>query len=78
MGLIYQASHRALHHPKVLTGSLLQGKGSRARSLGARFKLFYHGVDGERNGTGVTLKEEFVRNVLDVKRMSDFESEARD
>ncbi|KAF7641145.1 hypothetical protein LDENG_00292100, partial [Lucifuga dentata] len=38
-------------------------KGSKARSLGAGFKLFYHGVDGKRNGVGVILKEEFVRNV---------------
>ena len=29
--------------------------------------LFYHGVDGKRNGVGDTLKEEFVRNVLEVK-----------
>ncbi|KAF7649688.1 hypothetical protein LDENG_00137590 [Lucifuga dentata] len=46
-------------------------KGSKARSLGAGFKLFYHGVDGKRNGVGVILKEEFVRNVLEVKRVSD-------
>ncbi|KAF7649734.1 hypothetical protein LDENG_00136870, partial [Lucifuga dentata] len=45
--------------------------GSKARSLGAGFKLFYHGVDGKRNGVGVILKEEFVRNVLEVKRVSD-------
>ena len=30
------------------------------RSLGAGFKLFYHGVDGKRNGVTVTLKEELV------------------
>ena len=46
-------------------------KGSKARSLGAGFKLFYHGVDGKRNGVGVILKEEFVGNVLEVKRVSD-------
>ncbi|XP_051793709.1 uncharacterized protein LOC127530597 [Acanthochromis polyacanthus] len=46
-------------------------KGSKARSLGAGFKLFYHGVDRKRNGVGVILKEEFVRNVLEVKRVSD-------
>ncbi|KAF7640886.1 hypothetical protein LDENG_00007600, partial [Lucifuga dentata] len=33
--------------------------------------LFYHGVDGKRNGVRVILKEEFVRNVLVVKRVSD-------
>ncbi|KAK3559074.1 hypothetical protein QTP86_002986 [Hemibagrus guttatus] len=41
-------------------------KGSKARSIGAGFKLFYYGVDGKRNGVGVVLKEEFVRNVLEV------------
>ncbi|KAK3550531.1 hypothetical protein QTP70_000024 [Hemibagrus guttatus] len=40
-------------------------KGSKARSIGAGFKLFYYGVDSKRNGVGVVLKE-FVRNVLEV------------
>ncbi|KAK3512293.1 hypothetical protein QTP70_003282 [Hemibagrus guttatus] len=46
-------------------------KGSKARSIGAGFKLFYYGVVSKRNGVGVVLKEEFVRNVLEVKRVSD-------
>ncbi|KAK3561573.1 hypothetical protein QTP86_010656 [Hemibagrus guttatus] len=46
-------------------------KGSKARSIGAGFKLFCYGVDSKRNGVGVVLKEEFVRNVLEVKRVSD-------
>ncbi|MCJ8739195.1 hypothetical protein PDJAM_G00044620 [Pangasius djambal] len=46
-------------------------KGSKARSIGAGFKLFYYGVDSKRNGAGVVLKEEFGRNVLEVKRVSD-------
>ncbi|KAK3575295.1 hypothetical protein QTP86_023417 [Hemibagrus guttatus] len=41
-------------------------KGSKARSIGTVFKLFYYGVDSKRNGVGVVLKEEFVRNVLEV------------
>ncbi|KAK3508381.1 hypothetical protein QTP70_025787 [Hemibagrus guttatus] len=41
-------------------------KGSKARTIGAGFKLFYYGVDSKRNGVGVVLKEEFVRNVLEV------------
>ncbi|KAK3513810.1 hypothetical protein QTP70_028864 [Hemibagrus guttatus] len=45
-------------------------KGSKSRSIGAGFKLFYYGVDSKRNGVGVVLKE-FVRNVLEVKRVSD-------
>ncbi|KAF7659003.1 hypothetical protein LDENG_00005070 [Lucifuga dentata] len=50
-------------------------KGSKARSLGAGFKLFYHGVDGKRNGVGVILKEEFFRNILEAKRVSDRQSD---
>ncbi|KAK3518743.1 hypothetical protein QTP70_010884 [Hemibagrus guttatus] len=46
-------------------------KGSKSRSIGAGFKLFYYGVDSKRNGVGVVLKEEFVRKVLEVKRVSD-------
>ncbi|KAK3561612.1 hypothetical protein QTP86_010688 [Hemibagrus guttatus] len=46
-------------------------KGSKARSIGAGFKLIYYGVDSKRNGVGVVLKEEFVRNVLEVKKVSD-------
>ncbi|KAK3530520.1 hypothetical protein QTP86_027885 [Hemibagrus guttatus] len=46
-------------------------KGSKVRSIGAGFKLFYYGVDSKRNGVGVVLKEEFVRNVMEVKRVSD-------
>ncbi|MCJ8736328.1 hypothetical protein PDJAM_G00258270 [Pangasius djambal] len=46
-------------------------KGSKARSIGAGFKLFYYGVDSKRNGIGVVLKEEFGRNVPEVKRVSD-------
>ncbi|KAF7709294.1 hypothetical protein C0J45_2564 [Silurus meridionalis] len=34
-------------------------KGSKARNIGGGFKLFYHGVDGKRNGVGVILKEEY-------------------
>ncbi|KAK3534967.1 hypothetical protein QTP70_002051 [Hemibagrus guttatus] len=41
-------------------------KGSKVRSIGAGFKLFYYGVDSKRNGVGVVLKEELVRNVLEV------------
>ncbi|KAK3555325.1 hypothetical protein QTP86_014921 [Hemibagrus guttatus] len=46
-------------------------KGSKACSIGAGFKLFYYGVDSKRNVVGVVLKEEFVRNILEVKRVSD-------
>ncbi|KAK3534074.1 hypothetical protein QTP86_001175 [Hemibagrus guttatus] len=46
-------------------------KGNKARTIGAGFKLLYYGVDSKRNGVGVVLKEELVRNVLEVKRVSD-------
>ncbi|MBN3289671.1 CFDP2 protein, partial [Polypterus senegalus] len=45
-------------------------KGSKARWIGGGFKLFYHGVDGRRNGVGVILKEQYVKSVLEVKRVS--------
>ncbi|XP_062866594.1 uncharacterized protein LOC134329279, partial [Trichomycterus rosablanca] len=46
-------------------------RGSKAYSIGAGFKLFYHGVDRKRNGVGVVLKEELAKNVVEVKRVSD-------
>ncbi|KAI5620951.1 protein lifeguard 3 [Silurus asotus] len=41
------------------------------------FKLFYHGVDGKRNGVGVILKAEYNKNVVDVKRVSDRKKEVQ-
>ncbi|KAK3553859.1 hypothetical protein QTP70_012695 [Hemibagrus guttatus] len=52
-------------------GKETRWKGSKAHSIGAGFKLFYYGVDTKRNGVGVVLKEEFVKKVLEVKRVSD-------
>ncbi|KAI5105879.1 hypothetical protein C0J45_3576 [Silurus meridionalis] len=46
-------------------------KGSKARNIGGGFKLFYHGVDGKRNGVGVILKGEYSKSVVEVKRLSD-------
>ena len=46
-------------------------KGYKARSLGARFKLFYHAVVGKRDGVRIILKEKLVRNVLVLKRVSE-------
>ncbi|KAK3548030.1 hypothetical protein QTP70_003062 [Hemibagrus guttatus] len=56
---------------KERRGKETRWKGSKAHSIGAGFKLFYYGVDIKRNGVSVVLKEEFVRNVLEVKRVSD-------
>lgn len=41
-------------------------KGSKARSIGAGYKLFYHGVDDRRIGVGLVSKEEYVKSVLEV------------
>ena len=46
-------------------------KGSKARNIGGGCKIFYHGEDGRRNGVGVILKEDYIRRVLEVKRVSD-------
>ncbi|KAI5094295.1 hypothetical protein C0J45_16019 [Silurus meridionalis] len=46
------------------------GKGVRAGTLEV-FKLFYHGVDGKRNGVGVILKEEYSKSVVEMNRVSD-------
>ncbi|KAI5086660.1 hypothetical protein C0J45_23939, partial [Silurus meridionalis] len=46
------------------------GKGVRAGTLEV-FKLFYHGVDGKRNGVAVILKEQYSKSVVEVKRVSD-------
>ena len=41
-------------------------KGTKARNIGGGYKLFYHDVDGKRNGVGLILKEEYTRNVMEV------------
>ncbi|KAI5093802.1 hypothetical protein C0J45_15526 [Silurus meridionalis] len=46
-------------------------KGSKSRNIGGGFKLFYHGVDGKRNGVEGILKEEYSKSVVEVKRVSD-------
>ncbi|KAL7881155.1 hypothetical protein SRHO_G00034090 [Serrasalmus rhombeus] len=46
-------------------------KGSKARNIGGGFKLFNHGVERKRNGVGIILKEQLVKSVLDVKRVSE-------
>ncbi|KAF7693225.1 hypothetical protein C0J45_16608 [Silurus meridionalis] len=44
-------------------------KGSKARNIGGGFKLFYHGVNGKRNGVGVILKEEYSLTNFTCLRM---------
>ena len=43
---------------------------SKAGSIGAGFKGYNYGVDGKRNRDGVILKEEYAKNVVEVKRLS--------
>ncbi|KAI5101449.1 hypothetical protein C0J45_8652 [Silurus meridionalis] len=52
-------------------GGETKWKGIKARNIRGGFKLFYHGVDGKRNGVGVILKEEYSKSVVEVKRVSD-------
>ncbi|XP_051790361.1 craniofacial development protein 2-like [Erpetoichthys calabaricus] len=54
----------------ILCVQEIKWKGSKARWIGGGFKLFYHGVDGRRNGVGVILKEQYVKSVLEVKSVS--------
>ena len=46
-------------------------KGSKARNIGGRCKVFYTGTDGRKNGIGIVVREELVKSVLEVKRVSD-------
>ena len=46
-------------------------KGSKARNIGGRCKIFYNGADGRKNGIGIVLREEMTESVLKVKRVSD-------
>ena len=46
-------------------------KGSKARNIGGGFKIFYNETDGRRNGIGIVVREELVKSVLEVKRVSD-------
>ena len=45
-------------------------KGSKARNIGGRCKLFYNGANGRKNGIGIVVREELAESVLEVKRMS--------
>ena len=39
-------------------------KGSKAREIGAGYKLYYHGEDGTKNGVGIVLSEDMKDRVL--------------
>ena len=46
-------------------------KESKARNVGGGCELFYNGGDGRRNGIGIAVREELVKSVLEVKRVSE-------
>ena len=46
-------------------------KGSKAREIGAGYKLYYHGEDSKRNGIGIVLCVELKDRVLAVTRTCD-------
>lgn len=43
----------------------------KARNIRCEFKLIYHGVEGRRNAVVVILKVEYLKRLLEVKRVSD-------
>ena len=46
-------------------------KGTKAREIGAGYKLYYHGEDGTKNGVGIVLSEDMRDRVLAVERTCD-------
>ena len=48
-----------------------QWKRSKAREIGAGYKLYYHGEDSKRNVIGIVLCEELKDRVLAVTRTCD-------
>ena len=45
-------------------------KGSKARNIGSKCKIFYNGADARKNGIRIVLREELAESVLEVKRVS--------
>ena len=46
-------------------------KGSKAREIGAGYKLYYQGEDGTKNGVGIVLSEDVRDRVLAMERTCD-------
>ena len=46
-------------------------KGSKARNIGGRCKIFYNGADGRKNGIRIVLRQELAESVLEVEKVSD-------
>ena len=45
-------------------------KSSKARNIEGGYKLFHNEDDGRKNGIGIAVREELVKSVLEVKRVS--------
>ena len=56
---------------QVLCVQETKWKGSKAREIGAGYKLYYHGEDGTKNGVGIVLSEDMRDRVLAVERTCD-------
>ena len=56
---------------QVLCVQETKWRGSKAREIGAGYKLYYHGEDGTKNGVGIVLCE-------DLKERQSDEDETRD
>lgn len=56
---------------QVLCVQETKWKGSKAREIGAGYKLYYHGEDGTKNGVGIVLCEDLKDRVLAVERPCD-------
>ena len=56
---------------QVLCVQETKWKGSKAREIGAGYKLYYHGKDSKRNGIGIGICEELKDRVLAVTRTCD-------
>ena len=46
-------------------------KGSKARNIGGRCKIFYNGADGRKNEIRIVLRRKLAESVVEVKRVSD-------
>ena len=56
---------------QVLCVQETKWRGSKAREIGAGYKLYYHREDGKKNGVGIVLCEDLEERVLVVERPSD-------
>ena len=56
---------------KILCVQETKWKGSKARCLGAGYKLYYCGVESGRNGIGIELEKDLLDRVLEVTRETD-------